>query len=127
MINNKYVEKLLLSTKRKGMSRLISYLHLRGYFESPASIQYHSNYKGGLLVHCNSVYELFTDMLRKFNMGLARESIIICSFLHDLCKLGKYIKVGDGIYQYNPEHPTDHAELSIQIVEQFIKLTKEER
>jgi len=116
----------LLSINREGMKELVEHMEQRGFFESPGSTRFHGAYEGGLLDHCISVEKLFRDMIQKFNLEVEEETIIICSYLHDLCKVGAYIKNENSI-SWNRNHPSGHAKLSIERIEKFIKLTEQEK
>jgi len=115
----------LRKTKRNGIEKLIKTLNKNGYFESPGSTKYHCNYCGGLVEHCNNIYIMFKELCKKFNLDVPEDTIIICSFLHDICKVGLYEKLGNG-YVYNREHPKGHTLLSLRRILKFIELTKEE-
>jgi len=116
----------LRSVKRnddyKSMNNLINWLENNGFFESPASTRFHGAYPGGLLNHSLSVYNLFSKQVKKLNLDVPKESIIICSLLHDICKVGAYIKTSFG-YRWNNEQPKGHTELSIKRIKQFINLS----
>jgi len=124
MVKKELIKELLKSTHRKEINEMIEYLEEEGYFESPASLKHHGNYSGGLADHSYNLLTLFSNMVDKYcYTEIKRESIIICSLLHDLCKVGSYNK--DGTYSRN--HPEGHSTLSIQRIEMFIKLTDQER
>ncbi len=128
------VKKLLLSVKRKGMKRLVRHLEKNtDYFEAPASTRFHEAKKGGLLTHCWNVYTLLKEKNKKFNLNIPKDSIIITSFLHDLCKCNVYkdkiLKNGERSsipYEFNEDLPLGHCTKSIFMINKFMKLTHDE-
>jgi len=137
MENKKYTKEecknLLLSVKREGhdtkngMEKLVEMLDKKGYFEAPGSTRFHGAYEGGLKDHCMSLYNLFNELCKKFDLiyePFTKDSIIICALLHDLCKVGKYnINPDTGKISVNREHPKGHALLSINRIKSFINIT----
>ena len=66
---------------------LLNYLKQTGYFEAPASTQYHSSYKGGLCDHDLKVYDILLHLTStyapdKYNL----DTIKIIGLLHDVFK-----------------------------------------
>ena len=51
--------RLLQSTNREGMDKLLEFLEKSDFYTAPASTRYHGNYEGGLLEHSMKVYEIF--------------------------------------------------------------------
>ena len=133
--NSNRVRALLGGIRRPGMRELIAYLNTSGYFIGPASTKYHGSYIGGLVRHNLNVFELFVGGVHEVEQckNISKESVIICSLLHDLCKIGAYVPVKVGRcnesngYEYNKSHPKGHSNLSIKIIEKFIKLTDLEK
>lgn len=152
-MRDKIIE-LLLSTERKGMENLISWMDENGFFTSPCSTQYHLCDEGGLAKHSMNVLDLMDDL---YNSGYLNEyakipsySIIICALLHDLGKCGDFGKPGyvpnmiksrkkdeNGEYQLVQSEakpfevnkdliPVDHEIRSVKIASKFIELTEEE-
>ena len=140
MIQNDWeiFKKLLLSTKRPGIENLVQWLDNSDFKVAPASTRYHSNYEGGLLKHSLNVYEECMrqqDLIKLFNVP--KESIIITSLLHDICKVNYYkmemrnVKkngawVQEPYYTVEDMFPMGHAEKSIIIAQQYIQLTEVE-
>lgn len=140
MIQNDWeiYKKLLLSTKRPGIENLVQWLDNSDFKVAPASTRYHSNYEGGLLKHSLNVYEECMrqqDLIKLFNVP--KESIIITSLLHDICKVNYYkmemrnVKkngawVQEPYYTVEDMFPMGHAEKSIIIAQQYIQLTEVE-
>lgn len=140
MIQNNWeiYKKLLLSTKRPGIENLVQWLDNSDFKVAPASTRYHSNYEGGLLKHSLNVYEECMrqqDLIKLFNVP--KESIIITSLLHDICKVNYYkmemrnVKkngawVQEPYYTVEDMFPMGHGEKSIIIAQQYIQLTEVE-
>lgn len=88
---------LLRSTKREGVEETIEDLENLGFFEAPASAGHHLNKKGGLVLHslntCKAALAIF-DAMKVLEPSLAsevrRDSIILASLLHDVCKSDIY-------------------------------------
>ncbi len=116
---------LLKSTNRKGIPALIECMEHHKFFVSPASTKFHGAHEEGLAEHSLGVLEEFDYFNKEFNLGLSKETVIICSLLHDLCKAGAYIKNEDR-YFYNKNHPKGHAALSIKIIKALIELSEQE-
>lgn len=136
-IKNKIVE-LLNSTERKGMDRVLKYLESSDFFEAPASTKYHGNYDGGLAEHSLNVHTLFSEKNKRFDLGLSEETVIISSLLHDFCKINFYNKQtcwrkNDSNrwesyqgYKVQDDFPIGHGEKSVIMLQNFIRLTREE-
>ena len=104
------IDIMLKHTKRRDMNHLRDYLNESDFYTIPASKRFHNNEKGGLAKHCLSVYSLFYNHIHKLGIkDIPHDSIVICSLLHDLCKI-----TPKGIR---------HASLSIERIEKHIKLT----
>ena len=131
---------LLQSTERENIDGLIQYLdNHTDYFTAPASSQFHGAYFGGLVDHSLAVYENLCKLVGQFEIPVKPESIILVALLHDLCKTNFY-KVGYRnrknettgqwekveIFEIDDKMPLGHSEKSIILIQQFIKLNKEE-
>jgi len=88
---------LLRSTKREGIEETIEDLESMGFFDSPASAGHHLNKKGGLVLHslntCKAalaIWEAMKTLEPTLATEVKRESIIIASLLHDVCKSDIY-------------------------------------
>ncbi len=122
---------MLNGTGRDGMGELIIWLEANGFFESPASTRNHGCYRGGLAEHSCSVYNLLATYNARLELGATSEAVILAGLLHDVWMVGRYI--GDSKpYKYNCQvqasssaNPElyDHATLSIERIQKFIKLT----
>src|SRR5581483_8583092 len=65
------------------------------FTEYPASTKYHHSWKCGLDEHTKEVMNLCVQFFMVFNAdmqskGITADDAIICGFIHDLDKLGKY-------------------------------------
>lgn len=97
--NQEEFESLLRSTKREGMDYVIEDLRKDGFFEAPASAGHHLNVPGGLCLHSLNVCHaglMIYDGLKTLDPAsygsVKRESVIIASLLHDVCKTDIYKK-----------------------------------
>lgn len=88
---------LLKSTERPGVDDVIKDLEELGFFEAPASAGHHLNVAGGLVEHslntykaANAVFEGMIKIERYLEREVKRESLIIASLLHDVCKSDIY-------------------------------------
>ena len=88
---------LLRSTKRDGIADVITDIEELGFFTAPASAGHHLNVEGGLVLHsintCKAALAIWEGM-KPLEPSLAtevkRDSIIIASLLHDVCKSDIY-------------------------------------
>lgn len=134
--NKNYIKNMLKSVKRDGIDSLIDYLESNGFFESPCSAKYHLNEEGGLAQHSINVYLAFKELLGvsklhdEFNrINVPKESQVLVSFLHDICKIGRYIDSDKEKekYTYNPNSiALGHGEKSLYLASKFIDLTTSE-
>lgn len=90
---------LLKSTGREGVDDLIEMLDdgKMRFFTAPASVNHHLNSDGGLLVHslntCKAglkLREMVISMKPELEPKLKKESVIIATLLHDICKSDIY-------------------------------------
>ena len=118
---------LLSLVSRPGITDLTEYLETSSFFDSPASTKYHNNFPGGLCLHSLIVTRMFSKRNEKLENSLPLDSVILCGILHDLCKVGYYHQEGE-VWKSDKTHPANqlHGCLSVQIAEQYIKLTPEE-
>lgn len=90
---------LLRSTNREGVEDLLVALEDMGFFTAPASANHHLNVEGGLVEHslntCKAALMVWEGMIG-LEPGLVkeveRESVIIASLLHDVCKSDIYFR-----------------------------------
>ena len=144
-IKEEYKKIFLDNIKREGAAKLLDYLENGSYFFlTPASSRRHSNFDGGLAYHSIKVYNRFLKNIKNeygenYSQVLSDESIAIIALLHDVCKIGSYVKdlknqKVDGqwiqvpYYAHNQSNalPFGHGEKSVYIVSSYIHLTREE-
>ena len=145
------ITELLLSTKREGIENLIKHMEEQGFFKAPCSTQYHLSKEEGLAEHSCNVLEIAFEIARVLYPEIPRDSLIICSLLHDIGKMGQYNKpnyVPNMLkgratkanpnpepyqstakpYISNPELLyVDHEVRALSIISKFIDLTEEEQ
>ncbi len=125
--------KLLRSTKRPGIEGLLRYLLENGFFESPASMYYHNDYRGGLADHSLNVFANLINCYRDIKLQIPTErgqkpldiepeNLAIAALLHDVCKVGMYTGNDVNGYKLTKGRPKGHASLSIERIVRFIKL-----
>lgn len=90
---------LLKSTGREGVDFVIENLEKLGFFSAPESASHHLNQEGGLLQHslntCHAALMLWENLQKldeSVEKEVKRESVILASLLHDVCKAGIYEK-----------------------------------
>ena len=124
--NKNRITELLQSTGREGMDKMVEYLNENNFFEMPSSINRHHNWDGGLAQHCLGVYERLSETGKQ----LPADSVIITSFLHDICKIGKIYKDSSGEWKEKKEEELTipgHGSRSVKLLEQSgLRLTPEE-
>ena len=131
----RFVE-LLRSTQRDGVEDMIEELERVGFFDAPASAAHHLNTEGGLVQHslctCDAALEVYEGMKRlepSLANEVSRESVIIASLLHDVCKSDIYMrsvrKKKTAIGTWEPSEgykatyksfPMDHGEKSVVMI-----------
>ena len=91
---------LLRSTQRENVETVITKLEELGFFEAPASTNFHLNVAGGLVQHSLNVCHvgmMLREQMIQMDASLAEklsvESVIIATLLHDVCKAEIYKKV----------------------------------
>lgn len=107
------IESLLSSTHRPGIETVISHLHGNNdaFYTVPASTKYHDNFHGGLAKHsldvymeAKSMYDRLVESGEQPSFGM--DSVILCSLLHDVCKIDEYEMV-DGKSQHTCQYHRD--------------------
>lgn len=117
---------LLRSTSREGIEKVITELEESGFFEAPASANHHLNCNGGLLRHSLNVCETalavrsFLEEQGEWHAHrIPRDSVIIASLLHDVCKCDIYKetlvnrKSADGKWEKVPGYIVDCEDLPV--------------
>ena len=123
--------KLLNSTNRKGIDKVLVELEKIGFYDAPGSVEHHSAYRGGLAEHSIKVYEAAMK-LKEGNPseygGIGADSIIITSLLHDICKADVYFIKSDGKPGVSfKKFPIGHGEKSvIMLLRIGLELSEEE-
>lgn len=135
---------LLRKTHRDGVEELLEWIESSDFFYSPASTKFHGSYDGGLLDHslvvCSNALQLYGHYMRTFSATphIPEESIIICSLLHDLCKVNTYetymrnVKNDAGAweqvqcYKRAPKFAMGHGGKSVFIIQQFMQISAQE-
>ena len=95
--NREEFDELLRSTGRDGVDDVIADLDDMGFYEAPASAGHHLNVAGGLVLHslntCRAalaVFEAMKTLEPTLEHEVKRESVILASLLHDVCKSDIY-------------------------------------
>lgn len=122
---------------RDGADKLLEWLAKTDFYDSPASTQYHGNYRGGLADHSVNVYERLKQL--PGSEKYSEETLAIVALLHDLCKVNTYEpwyrNVKNEItgqwekkqcYRTNDSMPYGHGEKSVYIISGFMRLSREE-
>ncbi|NCB48664.1 MAG: hydrolase [Clostridia bacterium] len=139
----KYLKIFKENIKREGAQELLEFIEKSDFFTSPASSKFHSNFEGGLCLHCVNVYERFKNILtseygEELSHKISNESIAVIALLHDLCKIENYkvdyrnVKVNgewtkQAYYAYNDSSlPYGHGEKSVYMISGYMRLTREE-
>jgi len=129
--------------KREGINDLISWLETTDFFSAPVSTNFHGNFEGGLLEHIlyclNFALLNFNYIVKqKPDLEYLRESVVLCSLFHDLCKVNTYVKGKKWTkdeqgkwkeytgWSVKDDFPLGHGEKSVYLISKFIKLTDAE-
>lgn len=120
-LKNEFCE-LLRTTGREGIECVIEDLERLGFFDAPASTKFHLNYDGGLCEHslntCKVGMMLREEMIKVSPESvhfLRKDSVIIATLLHDVCKADIYKKVvkrqknANGIWEDVPVYDVDYS------------------
>lgn len=89
--------RLLESTHREGIEKVIKEIENLGFFEAPASTKFHLCNAGGLAEHSLNVCKValmlrkqMIEMKPELEAHLPETSVIIAALLHDVCKADVY-------------------------------------
>ncbi len=110
-------------------AEFIDWLREKGFFNKPAAIKHHGNYRGGLFDHSLAVAQSLKSMTKALNLDWKNQrSPFVVGMFHDLCKLEDYVKTTDtDDWAYNNDKIlTGHGDKSIMLLSQFMTLTEEE-
>lgn len=137
---------LLRQTQRDNIETFITWLHGTDFYTSPCSTSSVGNYRGGLLYHALSVYNILCGLyepLSKFDSENTNDefdlnSLILTALLHDICLVQSFMPVEKrkmingawttvSTYDYYDQFPLGHGEKSILfIVMNGVYLSREE-
>ncbi|MDO4214704.1 MAG: hypothetical protein Q4D12_02135 [Bacteroidales bacterium] len=127
---------LIRSTRREGVDGLLEWLEETDFYQAPASAHNHDAFTGGLLYHSLKAFDIAMK-LRQENLenrpDLANywpvDSIILCTLLHDVCKIGLYRLKDDGKFtRLRRTLGKLHGRLSVQWIEEHgLTLTGDEK
>lgn len=139
MTNKEEFLEICSCIKRDGINDLLDWLEKSDFYIAPASTKFHGNYAGGLLAHSLNVYRALKDLVQLHKFSVPEETIAIVALFHDACKINLYrqgvrnVKDETGhwvekiVYEIDEKFPCgDHADKSIIIIQQYMKLTPEE-
>ena len=129
--------------KRDGSEKFLEWLSNSDFFEAPASVKYHSNFRGGLCLHSILCFErlrkICIDEFGKdnFEKFYSMETIAICGLLHDICKVDFYkedmrnvkengVWISVPYFTVDDKLPYGHGEKSVYILQGFMRLSREE-
>ena len=117
---------LLQSTERDGMNYVIEELEKSDFFKAPASSNFHLNCEGGLVEHSLNVCRValkFREVLlaerEEMRDYLPKDSVIIASLLHDVCKADIYKAVvkkqknSFGMWEDVPGYSVDYSDFPL--------------
>lgn len=128
----------LSSVDRVGIPNLMDYLRRSDFFDAPASTKFHLSVPGGLAQHSWNVFQCLKGLDAKYSLGFHSNSIAICGLLHDMCKIGLYRRemkrartpdgkwIDEEQWVHRDEYPLGHGEKSLSMIQEFIKLSKQE-
>lgn len=122
--------------KRDGIDDMLKWYDKNGFYDAWASTSFHCNYRGGLAEHTYNVITNALKLADVLNSDVSRESIVLCSLLHDAGKCNYYVpnllksgktSVSKPI-KIDPELLIkNHAFRSVTIASKFLELTESER
>lgn len=142
--NKEQFEILMSKIGRPGIEELMKFIRKSDFYSAPASTRYHGANEGGLLEHSLNVHRNLSQKLSESTLwkdtlsDVPEESVIIVSLLHDICKAYYYTtemrnKKVNGVWEQVPFYTVDdkipygHGEKSVMMIEEYIKLTPQER
>ena len=138
----------LSEVERPGINRVKEWLEQSDFYTAPASTRFHLNYEGGLVEHSLNVHRVLADIFPRWGgvhvtdyyaSSEYRDTVIITSLLHDICKANTY-KKGQrwrkdannrweqyDMYEFDEDEPLGHGEKSVFILQSCgLKLTEKE-
>lgn len=112
---------ILRATGRENIEYVIEDLEALGFFDAPASVRNHYNFKGGLVEHSLNVYDMamalrksIIELRPALAERLTDDKIAIAALLHDVCKADIYNTVQRarkneiGVYEKFTEYQVDY-------------------
>lgn len=137
--NIKSFEAIFSLIKRPGSEELLNWLRSTDFYTAPASTRFHGAVEGGLLQHSLNVYFALLGEVKSVGLTVSDETLAIVALLHDICKVEFYhieyrnVKGSNGQWESVPYYTVldkdprgYHADKSVSIIKDFIKLTNEE-
>ncbi len=138
--NKEEFTNLCKGIKREGIDDLMRWLESSDFYYAPASTRFHGAYRGGLLQHSLNVYHEMLRLLSVYpEIEAEKESVLICTLFHDLCKVNLYVtekrnrKNDLGKWESYDAYTFaekfcfgGHGSKSVYIVQNFIKLKAHE-
>jgi hypothetical protein len=134
--NKREIIQLLKKSGREDIDKLIAWLETTDFFAAPAStkMSFHGTYEGGLAHHSLNVYYLFKEKVKKLNLDVQDDEVIIAALCHDFCKIDFYKPnlLKDGTlsdtkpYVVEDKFPFGHGEKSALLAQRHIDLTQKE-
>lgn len=83
---------------------LVEFMITNGFFTAPASRDKHGAFEGGNFWHSRMVAMLIREYTDRMELKWERpESPEIIGWLHDICKMDEYIKIGEENEKYHYE------------------------
>lgn len=106
--------------ERYGYCELMEWLSMTDFYLAPASTKHHGAYKGGLVEHSLHVFDRIITRSSERQFMKYEKSMAIAALLHDVCKIGRYVRQEDGSWKYNSDValPVGHGERSVILIQQ---------
>lgn len=94
MINDTILN-LWKRVNRPRIEELLFFLNESDFFQAPCSTKHHLAKPGGLAEHSLNVYYLLSEKVKRYEINVPEETVIICGLGHDLCKVNFYQEGGE--------------------------------
>ncbi|MEK6963017.1 MAG: metal-dependent phosphohydrolase [Nanoarchaeota archaeon] len=134
--NKTRILRLLESTKRPGIDRLVGWLEGTDFFTAPAStrLDFHGAHEGGLALNSLNVYDALEVKAKTYDLGIRSDERIVSALAHDFCKISVYQqnvlkngKLSDSKpYVMKDDFPFGHGEKSALLTAKYLDLTRNE-
>lgn len=106
---------------------MLAQLIRKDFFSSPASVNYHGEYEGGLFDHSICVARSLVDLTQKLNLSWQNpRSPYIVGMFHDLCKCDFYEEDYEGYAYSDSKAFPGHGAKSVMELSTLMQLTEEE-